>query len=239
MSQEIIYGKNPVVSYLKSEGTPTLLYVQKNSKTNDVVSLAKRRHVSIKFVEKVELDRLTKGVHQGLALEIAEYSYTSLDTIIKNARNQLIVVCDQLEDPHNLGAILRTCDATGVDGVVIGKHRSVSLNATVAKVSTGAINTVPVAQVTNINQSLEMLKENGYWVVAAENGVNAVNYTDFAVDMPIALVVGSEGNGISKNIIKNCDILTTIPMTGSVNSLNVSVATAILLYDIKRRRGEN
>ena len=145
-------------------------------------------------------------------------------------------MCDQLEDPHNLGAILRTCDACGVDGVVVGKHRSVGLTSTVAKVSTGAINTVKVAEATNMVKAIAELKEAGYWVVAAENAVEAVDYTEFNVDMPLVLVVGSEGKGISRLVKKECDILTTIPMQGSVNSLNVSVATGVLLFDIVRRR---
>ncbi len=232
-----IYGRNTVTAYLESNSNIKKLYVFNKGNFKDVVAMAKRRNVKVEFVDKFKLDKMVDGIHQGLVIEIEDYKYYSLDEITKNAEHKLIVICDQLEDPHNLGAILRTCDAVGVDGVIVGKHRSVGLGPTVAKVSTGAINTVKVHEATNIVNTIKALKDEGYWIIAAENGVSAVNYTDFSVDMPIALVVGSEGKGVSRLVIKECDILTTIPMNGSVNSLNVSVATAVLLYDIARRRG--
>ena len=200
------------------------------------MQLAKAKQVRVEFIDKNRLDKMASGVHQGVILEIEDYTYYQLDDLLTDNKHQLIVLCDQLEDPHNLGAILRSCDAAGVDGVIVGKHRSVGLNATVAKVSTGAINTVKVVEATNMVDTIKTLKNHGYWVIAAENDVKAVDYTEFNVDMPIVLVVGSEGSGISRLVKKECDILTTIPMNGSVNSLNVSVATGILLFDIIRRR---
>lgn len=231
-----IYGRNTVAAYLKSNTDVKKLYIFNKGNFKEIVDDAKKRRIPIEFVEKFRLDKMVDGIHQGLVLEIEDYKYYSLDEITDNAKHQLVVICDQLEDPHNLGAILRTCDAVGVDGVIVGKHRSVGLGATVAKVSTGAINTVKVHEAVNIVNTIKSLKEKGYWIIAAENGVSAVDYTEFPVDMPIALVVGSEGKGVSRLVIKECDILTTIPMNGSVNSLNVSVATAVLLYDIARRR---
>ena len=234
--KDIIYGKNAVVAYLNSKAIPERVFLMKNGSYPEIESLLKKKGIRPEWVDKHVLDKKVKGVHQGVVVEMDGYKTVSLEEIVKNAKNNLIVLCDQLEDPHNLGAILRTCDATGVDGVIIGKHRSVSLNATVAKVSTGAIHTVPVAQVTNLVQAIKTLKEHGYWVVAAENGIDAVNYSEFNVDMPIVLVVGSEGKGVSRVVKEASDILVTIPMVGSVNSLNVSVATGVLLYDIIRRR---
>ena len=231
-----IYGRNTVGAYLKSNTNIKKLYVFNKGNFKDIVDIAKGRRIPIEFVEKFRLDKMVDGSHQGLVIEIEDYKYYSLDEITKDATHKLVVVCDQLEDPHNLGAILRTCDAVGVDGVVIGKHRSVGLGSTVAKVSTGAINTVKVHEAVNIVNTIKALKEAGYWIIAAENGINAMAYTEFPVDMPIALVVGSEGKGVSRLVLKECDILTTIPMNGSVNSLNVSVSTALLLYDIARRR---
>ena len=208
-----IYGKNTVTAYLRSNANAKVLYLFNKGSYNDLIGLAKKAKVKTEFVDKKKLDKLADGQHQGV-----------------------VVLCDQLEDPHNLGAILRSCDACAVDGVIVGKHRSVGLTPTVAKVSTGAINAVKVAQETNMVEAIKTLKAAGYWVVAAENDVKAVNYDQFSVDMPIVLVVGSEGKGISRLVLKECDILTTIPMHGTVNSLNVSVATAILLFDIVRRR---
>ncbi len=231
-----IYGKNTVKSYLESNGKVKVLYLFNKGNFNDLVQLAKAKQVRVEFIDKNRLDKMASGVHQGVILEIEDYTYYQLDDLLTDNKHQLIVLCDQLEDPHNLGAILRSCDAAGVDGVIVGKHRSVGLNATVAKVSTGAINTVKVVEATNMVDTIKTLKNHGYWVIAAENDVKAVDYTEFNVDMPIVLVLGSEGSGISRLVKKECDILTTIPMNGSVNSLNVSVATGILLFDIIRRR---
>lgn len=232
---ETIYGKNAAIAYLKSGKVPTRMYFSKNGDVSELIHLAKKYHIQYEMVDRSFLDRKVKAAHQGVVLEIESYEYASLEEITSQGKG-LILVCDGLEDPHNLGAILRSCDAVGVDGVIIPKHRSVSLNATVAKVSTGAINSVKVAQVTNLVASLEKLKEQGYWVVGVENGIDAQDYTDFRVDMPLVLVLGSEGKGISRLVLKTCDLLVTIPMSGTVNSLNVSVAAALLLFEVKRRR---
>lgn len=234
--RELLYGKNNALAYLESGMHPKKAYLLNQGTFGNLEALLKKMRITIQRVDKKYLDSLTKGNHQGVIFEIDGYTYTPLDTVIKNAKHNLLVMLDQVEDPHNLGAILRTCDAVGVDGVIVGKHRSVGLNATVAKVSTGAIHSVAVSEVTNLVKTLESLKAAGWWIVACENGVNAVSYTDFPVDMPIVVVMGSEGKGISRLVKETCDILVTIPMHGIVNSLNVSVATAIILYDVLRRR---
>lgn len=231
-----IFGKNTVRSYLEGKGNVKTLYLFNKGSFNDLVGLAKKRNIKIEYIDKNRLDKMASGTHNGVVLEIDDYTYYQLEDILTDNKHQLIVLCDQLEDPHNLGAILRSCDAAGVDGVIVGKHRSVGLGPTVAKVSTGAINTIKVVEATNMVDTIKVLKDRGYWVIAAENDESAVDYTDFNVDMPIVLVVGSEGSGISRLVKKECDILTTIPMHGTVNSLNVSVATGILLFDIVRRR---
>lgn len=234
---DLIYGRNTVESYLKDKNNKAQkLWLLNTRASQKYVDLAKNQKVPFELVNKSKLDALSKGNHQGLVLEIESIGYVSLDKIMLKKKHNLIVICDQIEDPHNLGAILRTADAVGVDGVIIPKHRSVGLNATVAKVSTGAINTVDTHQATNLVQAIKELKENGYWIVAAENSIDAVSYDEFPVDMPIALVVGSEGKGVSRLVLETSDIKTTIPMNGSVNSLNVSVATGILLYEIQRKR---
>ena len=234
---ELIYGRNTVESYLNDKNNKAKkLWLLNTRAAQKYVDLAKKQNLPYELVTKGKLDTLVKGSHQGLVLEIGAIEYVGLDKIMNKKHHNLIVICDQIEDPHNLGAILRTADAVGVDGVIIPKHRSVGLNATVAKVSTGAINTVDVHQATNLVQSIKELKDNGYWIVAAENSIDAVSYDEFPVDMPIAVVVGSEGRGISRLVLESSDIKTTIPMRGSVNSLNVSVATAILLFEIQRKR---
>ncbi|HEY4537994.1 MAG TPA: 23S rRNA (guanosine(2251)-2'-O)-methyltransferase RlmB [Erysipelothrix sp.] len=231
-----IYGKNTVTAYLKEQGKAFHLFIQKGIQVDEILELANKQQISYSFENKKALDKKVEGNHQGIVLEVAEFQYSSLESIIDNAKNKIIFVGDQLEDPHNLGAIIRTCDAVGVDGVIIPERRSVGVTPTVAKVSTGAIYTVKIHQATNIVDTLNKLKKEGYWVVGAENGINAVDYTEFPVDMPLVVVVGSEGKGISRLVKENCDILTTIPMEGFVNSLNVSVASAVLLYEIKRRK---
>lgn len=233
---EYIYGKNEVIAFLKTDQRMKQVFLMKQGRYDEIERLLKNRNVSIQRVDKNVLDKKVKGNHQGVVVEIEGFRYASLDEIIQDAKNKLIVMCDQIEDPHNLGAILRTADASGVDGLIIGKHRSVGLSATVAKVSTGAIHSVKVAQVTNLVQTLQRLKDEGYWVVAAENDVEAIHYSDLDVNMPIVLVLGSEGKGISRLVKEASDILVTIPMRGKVNSLNVSVASGILLFDIINRR---
>ena len=234
---EIIFGRNSVIAYLKSGELPLNVLLQKNTQLKEIEQYLDRSKVQVNYVSKSVLDKKSDySNHQGVIIEIEGYKTYEIDEVLESSKNNLLVMCDQLEDPHNLGAILRTCDATGVDGVIIGKHRSVRLNATVAKVSTGAIHSVKVSEVTNLVDTLNYLKEKGYWVVGAENGIDAIEYHQLNVDMPIVLVVGSEGKGISRLVRKACDILVTIPMQGMVNSLNVSVATGVLLFDIINRR---
>lgn len=234
---EYIYGRNEVLAYLKTKQDIKNVFLLRQGRFQEIESELKKRNIRFQKVDKHVLDKKVKGNHQGVVVEIDEFQYADLSTIIDQAKNQLIVLLDQVEDPHNLGAILRTADASGVDGVIVGKHRSVGLTSTVAKVSTGAIHHVKVAQVTNLTQAIQTLKDAGYWIVAAENGVDAISYDKLNVDMPLVLVMGSEGKGISKRVRDNSDILVTIPMKGTVNSLNVSVATGILLFDIINRRG--
>lgn len=234
---EYIYGRNEVLAYLKTKQDIKKVFLLRQGRFQEIESELKKRNIRFQKVDKHVLDKKVKGNHQGVVVEIEEFQYADLSTIIDQAKNQLIVLLDQVEDPHNLGAILRTADASGVDGVIVGKHRSVGLTSTVAKVSTGAIHHVKVAQVTNLTQAIQTLKDAGYWIVAAENGVDAISYDKLNVDMPLVLVMGSEGKGISKRVRDNSDILVTIPMKGTVNSLNVSVATGILLFDIINRRG--
>ena len=234
--KEYIFGKNTVKATLTSNNRALKLYA--TNKNDELINLAKKNNIEVKIVDNNYLNKLVQGNHQGVVLEIESYSYVSVDDIIKETklRYPFVIMLDGLEDPHNLGAILRTCDASGVDGVIIGKNRSVKLNGTVAKVSTGAIEYVKVAEVTNLTNTIKYLKTKGFWIVGAEACDKSVLYTDVKYDMPVCLVIGSEGKGISRLVSENCDYLVKIPMVGHVNSLNASVSCSILIYEIIKNR---
>lgn len=235
---QYIYGKNTVLTRL-NEGMPIeKLYLLEQNKWADVLDLAKKASIEVIMCSRSKLDALAIGNHQGIVAQIREYKTYSIEEILSSiemGKTPLLVMCDGLEDPHNLGAILRTADAVGVDGVIIGKHRSVSLTPTVAKVSTGAIDTVKVAQVTNLTQTLKELKKAGFWVCGADSE-KASDYRMANLTAPLVLVVGSEGFGLSRLVKEQCDFTVKIPMVGKVSSLNASVATAVLLYEIFSQR---
>lgn len=235
--KEYIYGKNTVIEALNINKKIIKLYTTKNNE--DIIALSKKKQVEYEIVNNNFLNKIVNGNHQGVALEIEGYKYYTLEEVINcgsKLKYPFLVMLDGLEDPHNLGAILRTCDASGVDGVIIGKNRSVRLNSTVAKVSTGAIEYVKVVEVTNLTNTIKKLKENGYWIVGAEACEKSSLYTDINYDMPVCLIVGSEGKGISRLVTENCDFLVKIPMVGHVNSLNASVSCGILIYEIIKNR---
>lgn len=240
---EIIYGKSVVLEALKAKHKAYKLYVDtknKDKQIDEILDLAKKQNLKIQNCDNNYLQNLTKGLHQGVACEVEEYKYYDLDSVLKslNKEKPVFVMLDGLEDPHNLGAILRTCDASGVDGVIIPKNRSVKLSSTVAKVSTGAIEYVKVIEVTNLTQTIKKLQGLGYWICTAEKTDTSVLYDKVDYDMPVVLVVGSEGRGVSRLVKEVSDFIVEIPMCGHVNSLNASVSAAILIYEImKSRRG--
>lgn len=239
MSTEYVYGKNACLSLIKNRDNFLNVFIQKNYLDKKIISELEKKHIKYKYVERKVLDNLTNdGLHQGIVIEIEGYDYLSIDELlekIKDVKNPLLLMLDGIEDPHNLGAILRSVDAINAQGVIIGKHNQVPLNSTVAKVSTGAIEYVNVAQVTNLTNTIKYLKEKGYWIVGAEAN-ESVDFNTLKYDFPTLLVVGSEGKGISNLVLKQCDYRVKIPMEGHVNSLNVSVATAVLLYGIYLNR---
>lgn len=241
-SGEFIFGKHAVRSALQHEGDFNKLFVQdglSKKESQTILDLAKSKRLPIQFVPKAKLAELSQqGVHQGFVLSKAAYTYQSLDAIFDLA-DQLqappfIIMLDGIEDPHNLGSILRTADAVGCHGIIIPKHRSVALTGTVAKVSTGAIETVPVVRVTNLSQTLEQLKERGCWIYGTD--MTGETYTDWEAKGPLVLVIGNEGKGLSPLVKKHCDHLLTLPMVGHVQSLNASVACGILAYEVLRKR---
>ena len=227
-----VYGKNTVREYILNN--KNILKVFSADRKSELVSLAREKNISVQIVDFNYLNNLVEGRHHGIVAQIKDFKYYNLEDITNNMEKEypFVVMLDSLEDPHNLGAILRTCDAAGVDGVIIGKNRSVRLNDTVAKVSTGAIDYVKVVEVTNLTNTLKELKKKGYWIVGAEALEDSKYYDQMKYDMPVCLVVGSEGKGISELVRKNCDFLVKIPMLGHVNSLNASVSCSILIYEI-------
>lgn len=236
---QYVYGKNVVRQLFKGDKKIYEILLVENFRDKELEGLIKKTSVNVKVVSKKKMDQILKNEsHQGIAASIDDYKTYEVQDILKsipNGKLPLLLMLDGLEDPHNLGAILRTCDCIGVDGVIIGKHRSVQLNATVAKTSTGAIDTVKVATVTNLARTIQELKEKGFWVVGADMD-HAVDYRQIQCDVPLLLVVGSEGFGISSLVKKQCDYMAALPMVGQVTSLNASVACAILLYEIYSKR---
>lgn len=231
---DLIYGKNPVREALKSKRL-RVVYVSESFTDSTFIDMLKKANVTIIRKTGGELNSMVEGVHQGLVAEVKPYEYSSLEEIIRigeKQTNPVIVMLDGINDPHNLGAILRSCDVFNVSGVIVKKVNQVALNSTVAKTSAGAINYVKVAQVANLNNAIQTLKDKGYWVVSTD-GSGTYEYQNLKYDFPVVLIVGSEGNGVSPLVLKNSDYVVKIPMYGHVNSLNASVATAILLSRIR------
>ena len=234
-NKSYVYGRIPSLNAVSSNKAKKA-YLQKSFSDQKLIKELQNKNVPFSFVDIGKLDELShKGNHQGVVLEVKPFEYSDLNSIITYSKKQarpLILILDEIEDPHNFGAIIRSADAFGVDGIIIKSHNQVLVTPVVAKVSTGAIEYMRIAQVSNLSNTLNKLKENGYWVYSAD-GSGKQNYQDIKYDGPVALVVGSEGRGISKLVLDNSDFIIKIPMTGHVNSLNVSVATGILLSRIR------
>lgn len=234
---QYIYGKNTVKQRLQTKTGINKLILNKTNPWKEGEELAKNQHIPIEYADAKKMDQLAQGNHQGAMIEIDDFKTYTLSDILNSAKEDtILVLLDGLEDPHNLGAILRTADAAGIDGIILPKHRSVSLTPTVAKVSTGAIDTVKTTEVTNLNQTIKDLKKLGFWIYGTDIGKNAVDYRTVSYKGKIALVIGSEGSGISRLVRENCDFVVALPMHGSVQSLNASVAAGILFYEVLNQR---
>ena len=240
---DLIGGKNPVIEALKGEREINKIWVAEGSQRgqmNAVIQLAKAAKVNVQFVPKKKLDQMTDSQqHQGVVAQIAAYEYQDLSVLFDRAaeRNEppFFLLLDELEDPHNLGSILRTADASGAHGVIVPKRRSVGLTQTVAKASAGAIEHVPVVRVTNLARTMEDLKKEGLWFVGTDAS-GKEDYREADLTMPVGLVIGSEGKGIGRLVKEKCDFLVRIPLAGQVTSLNASVAAALLMYEVYRSR---
>ena len=231
----LIYGKNPVIEAIRAKKALKVFLVN-NFSDQKINNLIKENRLDVVYISPNEMDKMCNGVHQGIAAELKPYQTVSLEEIIHKAKNKekkIIVMLDGIEDPHNLGAILRSADVFEASGIILPKHNSVSLNATVAKTSAGAINYVPVAVVNNLNQAIKTLKDEGYWIVSTD-GSATQSYSSIKYDFPVVVVIGSEGKGVSSLVIKNSDYIVKIPQFGHVNSLNASVAAGILLAEVHK-----
>ena len=235
MNKELIFGRNPIEEAIKVKRV-LKVYISAGFSDRELLQLLSTNAIPKVVKSNEELNALSHGgVHQGIVAEVKPYEYVSLDYLLHECskeKNPTLVILDGINDPHNMGAVLRNCDIFGVKGVIISKHHQVPLNATVAKTSAGAINYVPVALVGNLNQTIKTLKDNGFWIVSADGSGNT-SYLEVKYDFPTALVIGAEGDGISSLVLKNSDYIVKIPMYGKVNSLNASVASGILLAKIK------
>ncbi|WP_041637586.1 23S rRNA (guanosine(2251)-2'-O)-methyltransferase RlmB [Anoxybacillus flavithermus] len=239
---DLIIGKNPVLEALKSGREMNKIWIAEGSQRGQmqsIIQLAKEMGITVQYVPKKKMDQLSDGNHQGVIAQVAAYRYYDIDDLFKKAEEQgeapFFIILDELEDPHNLGSIMRTADAVGAHGIIIPKRRSVSLTATVAKASTGAIEYVPVARVTNLARTVDELKERGVWIFGTD-AKGTQDYRQLDGVIPLALVIGSEGKGISRLLRDKCDVLVRLPMIGHVTSLNASVAASLLMYEVYRKR---
>ena len=237
-NEEFVIGRHPVVAALKSNNPVNKLFIQTGIKDDDnivseILKLAHKKRLVISKVPKQKLDKLSDNQnHQGVVLSIAAFRYASIDELFENAKKvgtaPFFVILDNIEDPHNLGSIIRTADAVGVTGVIIPKHRAVGLTATVAKTSAGAIERVPVARVTNLSATVKELKDRGMWIFGTD--IAGTDYRKWDASGSVAVIIGNEGKGISPLLKKQVDEMLTIPMIGDIQSLNASVAASVLIY---------
>ena len=242
MASEYIEGRNPILEAFRSGQTVDKLFVLDGCMDGPVRTIlreAKKGDTLISYVTKERLDQLSGGAnHQGVVAQLAAYGYVEVEDILKRARDKgedpFLILLDEIEDPHNLGAILRTANLAGAHGLIIPKRRSVGLTGTVAKTSAGAVSYTPVARVTNLARTMEDLKKEGLWFVCAD--MDGTSMYDLNLTGPLGLVIGNEGSGVSRLVKETCDMVASIPMRGDIDSLNASVAAGILMYEAVRQK---
>lgn len=231
-----IYGKNVAREKLYNNSKINKIYLSEKFNDREIIDLIRKNNIKVSFVKNYELDKKVEGLHQGIVMEIDDVKTYSYDEIIPNIKkeNPVIVMLDHLEDPHNFGAIIRTSEALGVDAIIIPTDRSVKVNSTVVKTSVGAIEYIPIIRVVNLNDTIRKLKSDGYWIIATD--MDGEDYSKIDYNMPVCIVIGNEGKGISRMVSENSDIIASIPMKGKINSLNASVSCAIVLSHIMKDR---
>ena len=241
--ENIIVGRNPVTEALRSgREIDKLMVSSEEGSMKKILALAKERRIPVMKVEKSAIDRIAEGkAHQGVAAYVSAYAYAELDDIFRIAEERgedpFVIILDNLEDPHNLGAIMRTAECAGAHGIIIPKRRAWGLTEVVAKASAGAIEYMPCVKVTNIAQAIEELKERGIWVAACDMG--GQEYYKADLKGKLAVVIGSEGSGISRLVKEKCDFVVSMPMVGRITSLNASNAAAVIIYEVRKQRDGN
>ncbi|MEG2310475.1 MAG: 23S rRNA (guanosine(2251)-2'-O)-methyltransferase RlmB [Clostridia bacterium] len=240
----IIYGKNPVYEAINANVTINKIYAQTNIKEiDDVIKLALKNKIIVVNTDKQKLDSMCEGKNsQGIVANVTEYKYFEVDDILNYAKEKneppFIVILDKIEDPHNLGAIVRTCECMGVHGIIIQKRNACQVTDTVEKVAAGACSLFKISRVTNICETIKYLKDNGLWIYGLDMDGDTKIYNN-KFDGPIGLVIGNEGSGITRLVKDNCDVSVSIPMSGKINSLNASVSAAISVYEVVRQKSMN
>ena len=226
----IVYGKNVAKEVISTKKEIKRVILSNNFDNKEILDGLKG--IKIEYMNKRDMDYKYSSNNQGIVMEIEDYKYSDIKEVYDK---NFIVILDHLEDPHNFGAIIRTCEAAGVDAIIIPKKRSVEINSTVMKVSAGALNNIKIVEVNNLVNAMEKLQDNGFWIYGTDME-NSEVYTDVKYDEKTALVIGAEGNGIGRLVREKCDFVVNIPMTGKINSLNASVAAAIVIYEVVRQR---
>lgn len=228
-----VYGKNVALEYLNSNKKISKALIQNNFNDYDLINKIKNKNIKVQTLSKIDMDKKVSGLHQGIILDVEDYKYASLEDIISD-EDSLIVMLDHIEDPHNFGAIIRSSEAAGVDGIIIPSDRSVEVNATVIKTSVGTTENMKIVRVTNLNNTIKILKDKGYWIFGTD--MDGTDYTKLDYKGKTCIICGNEGSGMSKLVKENCDFIASIPMKGEVNSLNASVATAIIIFEALKQR---
>jgi len=229
-----VFGRNVAQEYLESNKKINRVYLLDSFKDYDILNMINKRNVKVQRLSKIDLNKKVSGVHQGIILDVEDYKYCSLEDILEND-NPLIVILDHIEDPHNFGAIIRTCEATGVDGIIIPNDRCCEVNGTVVKTSVGTTENVKIVRVKNLVNTIDKLKDNGFWIFGTD--MDGSDYSTLDYKGKTAIICGNEGSGMSRLVKERCDFIASIPMNGTVNSLNASVATALVIYEAVRIRG--
>lgn len=227
-----IYGKNVIKEALISNQRIKKIFLYKKFDDIEIINMLKKTNAPIKYLEHLEMDKMNLPNNQGVILEVEDYAYSDIGEL--DDKDNLVVMLDHIEDPHNLGAIIRTCEAAGVSMIIIPKNRACQVNSTVIKTSVGAINNIKIASVTNLNQTIKYLKDNGYWIIGTD--MNGEDYRKLDYKGKTCIIIGNEGSGLSNLTYKNCDFMASIPMIGKINSLNASVAAGIIIFEALRSR---
>ena len=229
----LVFGKNVALEYLNSDKKIYKAIIQNNFNDYDLLNKIKHKNIKVQTLNKFDMDKKVSGLHQGIILDVEDYKYADIYDIISDD-DSLIVMLDHIEDPHNFGAIIRSCEAAGVDGIIIPFDRSVEVNSTVIKTSVGTTEKIKIARVTNLNSTIKLLKDKGYWIFGTD--MDGTDYTKLDYRGKTVIICGNEGTGMSKLVSEKCDFIASIPMKGEVNSLNASVATAIIVFEAVKQR---